>query len=162
MERAEILAAMADPKLLGMRVAYDELMATAVRRQHGPQRVVNDLPAAEINEKKARSVKYQTTVVGLPVAPEIEKFTCDGTPVNETLVRDLARGEFPNRQRNVVPVGGTGTGAGWAQARPKSPSASRGRSFAREPVAASSTSWIWSTSWTPRPAPTALDDWPDI
>lgn len=110
MERAEILAAMADLKLFGMRAAYDELMATAVRRQHEPQRVVSDLLAAEINEKKARSVKYQITVAKLPVAREIEEFTFDGTPINETLVRDLARGEFLNQQRNVVLVGGTGTG----------------------------------------------------
>ena len=46
MERAEILAAMADLKLFGMRAAYDELMATAVRRQHEPQKVVSDLLAA--------------------------------------------------------------------------------------------------------------------
>ena len=92
------------------RAAYDELMATAVRRQHEPQKVVSDLLAAEINEKKARSVKYQITVAKLPVAREIEEFTFDGTPINETLVRDLARGEFLNQQRNVVLVGGTGTG----------------------------------------------------
>ncbi|MDP5309313.1 ATP-binding protein, partial [Paracoccus spongiarum] len=72
MERAEILAAMADLKLFGMRAAYDELMATAVRRQHEPQKVVSDLLAAEINEKKARSVKYQITVAKLPLAREID------------------------------------------------------------------------------------------
>ena len=122
MERAEILAAMADLKLFGMRAAYDELMATAVRRQHEPQRVVSDLLAAEINESEplcaigsrtmasARSVKYQITVAKLPVAREIEEFTFDGTPINETLVRDLGRGEFLNQQRNVVLIGGTGTG----------------------------------------------------
>ena len=110
MERAEILAAMADLKLFGMRAAYDELMATAIRRQHEPQKVVGDLLAAEINEKKARSVKYQITVAKLPFAREIEEFTFDSTPINETLVRDLARGEFLNQQRNVVLVGGTGTG----------------------------------------------------
>lgn len=110
MERAEILAAMADLKLFGMRAAYDELMATAIRRQHDPQKVVGDLLAAEINEKKARSVKYQITVAKLPFAREIEEFTFDSTPINETLVRDLARGEFLNQQRNVVLVGGTGTG----------------------------------------------------
>lgn len=110
MERTEILAAMADLKLFGMRAAYDELMATAVRRQHEPQKVVSDLLAAEINEKKARSVKYQITAAKLPVAREIEEFTFDGTPINEMLVRDLTRGEFLNQQRNVVLVGGTGTG----------------------------------------------------
>ena len=106
MERAEILAAMADLKLFGMRAASDELMATAVRGQHEPQRVVSDLLAAEINEKKARSVKYQITVARLPVAREIEEFTFDGLPINETLVRDLATGRFLAEERNAVFIAG--------------------------------------------------------
>ena len=65
---------------------------------------------AEINEKKARSVKYQITTAKLPYAREIEEFTFDDTPINETLVRDLTSGEFLSQQRNVVLVGGTGTG----------------------------------------------------
>ena len=50
MDRAEIMAAMGELKLYGMRAAYDELMAVAVRRQHEPRQIVGDLLAAEINE----------------------------------------------------------------------------------------------------------------
>ncbi|MGB8738904.1 MAG: IS21-like element helper ATPase IstB [Xanthobacteraceae bacterium] len=37
-------------------------------------------------------------------------FEFEGTPINETLVNDLAGGGFVAQQRNVVLVGGTGTG----------------------------------------------------
>jgi len=110
MDRAEIMAAMGELKLYGMRAAYDELMAVAVRRQHEPRQIVGDLLAAEINEKKARSVKYQITTAKLPLARDLDDFVFDDTPINETLVRDLAGGEFLAHQRNVVLVGGTGTG----------------------------------------------------
>ena len=40
----------------------------------------------------------------------MDDFAFDGTPINETLVRDLAGGEFLAHQRNIVLVGGTGTG----------------------------------------------------
>ncbi|TWA63891.1 DNA replication protein DnaC [Azospirillum brasilense] len=110
MERAKILATMSELKLYGMKAAYDELIATAVKRQHEPQRVVGDLLAAEISEKQARSIKYQITIVKLPLARDIDDFVFDDTPVNETLVRDLAGGAFLAHQRNVVLVGGTGTG----------------------------------------------------
>ncbi|ALG72271.1 ATPase [Azospirillum thiophilum] len=110
MERAEILATMSELKLYGMKAAYDELIATAVKRQHEPQRVVGDLLAAEISEKQARSIKYQITIAKLPLARDIDDFAFDDTPVNETLVRDLAGGAFLAQQRNVVLVGGTGTG----------------------------------------------------
>jgi DNA replication protein DnaC len=110
MERTEILEAMGTLKLFGMRAAFDEIVTTAVKRQHEPQRVVGDLLQAEISEKQARSIRYQITVARLPLAKDLEDFDFDGAAVNETLVRDLAGGGFLAHQRNVVLVGGTGTG----------------------------------------------------
>lgn len=110
MERSEILSAMGDLKLYGMKAAYDEIIAAAVKRQHEPQRIVGDLLTAEITEKQARSIKYQITIAKLPLAKDIDDFVFDDAPVNETLARDLAGGDFLAHQRNVVLVGGTGTG----------------------------------------------------
>jgi DNA replication protein DnaC len=110
MERAEILATMSALKLYGMKAAFDEIITTAVKRQHEPQRVVGDLLTAEITEKQARSIKYQIAIAKLPLAKDLADFQFDNTPVNETLVRDLARGDFLAQQRNVVLIGGTGTG----------------------------------------------------
>ena len=110
MDRSAILAAMTDLKLNGMRSAYDEIIATAVKRQHEPQQIVGDLLTAEITEKEARSIKYQITIAKLPLAKDIDDFDFDGALVNEMLVRDLASGNFLEHQRNVVLVGGTGTG----------------------------------------------------
>src|SRR3546814_11015723 len=83
MERSEILAAMGGLKLHGMRAAYDEIVAAAVKRQHQPQRIVGDLLTAEISEKQARSIKYQITIAKLPPAKDIADFSFDGTPINE-------------------------------------------------------------------------------
>ena len=110
MERSEILAAMAELKLYGMKAAFDEIIGTAVKRQHEPARIVGDLLMAEISEKQARSIRYQITIAKLPLAKDLDDFAFGGTPINETLVRDLAGGNFVAHQRNVVLVGGTGTG----------------------------------------------------
>jgi DNA replication protein DnaC len=110
MERSEILNTMAELKLYGMKAAYDEIIGTAIKRQHEPQRIVGDLLSAEINEKQARSMRYQISIAKLPLAKDVDDFAFAGTPINETLVRDLAGGEFLAHQRNVVLVGGTGTG----------------------------------------------------
>jgi DNA replication protein DnaC len=110
MERTQVLELMGTLKLYGMRGAYDEVMATGIKRQHEPPRIVGDLLTAEIAEKQARSIKYQMTIAKLPLAKEIEEFDCDGTPVNEALIRDLATGTFVADQRNAVLIGGTGTG----------------------------------------------------
>src|SRR5205814_872904 len=110
MERTQLFDLMGELKLYGMKAAFDEIMATAVKRQHEPQRIVGDLLNAEINEKQARSIKYELTIAKLPLAKDLEDFRFEGTPINQTLVNDLAGGGFIAQQRNVVLVGGTGTG----------------------------------------------------
>ncbi len=110
MERTEILTTMGALKLFGMKASYDEIVSTAVKRQHEPQRVVGELLSAELNEKRARSIKYQMTVSRMPFAKEVDEFAFADTPINETLVRDLAGGAFLDQQRNLVLIGGTGTG----------------------------------------------------
>jgi DNA replication protein DnaC len=110
MNRSNILELMAKLKLSGMRAAYDEVMATAIKRQYEPARIIGELLAAEIAEKQARSIKYQMTIAKLPLAKDLDGFTFAETPINESLVRDLATGGFLAEQRNAVLIGGTGTG----------------------------------------------------
>jgi DNA replication protein DnaC len=110
MERSQLFELMGELKLSGMRAAYDEIMATAVKRQHTPQHIVGDLLSAEISEKHARSIRYQLGIAKLPLAKDLEDFDFTGTPINQTLVRDLAAGGFIDQQRNAVLIGGTGTG----------------------------------------------------
>jgi DNA replication protein DnaC len=110
MERTQIFDLMSSLKLYGMRSAYDEVMASGIKRQHEPPRIVGDLLQSEIAEKQARSIRYQMTIAKLPLAKDIEESAFTGTPINEGLVRDLATSSFVADQRNVVLIGGTGTG----------------------------------------------------
>ncbi len=110
MERSQIFDMMSTLKLYGMRSAYDEIMASGIKRQHEPPRIVGDLLQSEIAEKQARSIKYQITVAKLPLAKDIDDFDFTNTPVNEGLVRQLASRAFLAEQHNIVFVGGTGTG----------------------------------------------------
>src|SRR5262249_24583152 len=110
MERSQLFDLMGELELYGMKAAFDEIMATAVKRQHEPQRIIGDLLTAEISEKQARSIKYQLTVAKLPLAKDLDACQCGGQPINETLANELAGGGVIAQQRNAVLVGGTGTG----------------------------------------------------
>jgi len=156
MERSEILTAMAELKLYGMKAAFDEIISTAVKRQHEPQRIVGDLLAAEITEKQARSIRYQITIAKLPLAKDIDDFSFDGTPINETLVRDLLGGNFlahqmwfwwvePVPARRTLPL----------------PLLSPAPAFVMVPEASSMLS-IWSTNLRLRPEPDGRGAWPTI
>ena len=50
------------------------------------------------------------TIAKLPLAKDVADFDFAETGINETLVRDLAGGDFIAHERNVVVIGGTGTG----------------------------------------------------
>lgn len=110
MNRPQLLEAMGRLNLGGMRKAYDEIMERALKRGHDPQRVLGDLLAAEISEKRSRSIKYQMTIAKLPLSKELDEFDFEAAAVDEALVRSLASGDMLDRQRNAVLVGGTGTG----------------------------------------------------
>jgi DNA replication protein DnaC len=107
MERSQLFDLMGELQLYGMKAAFDEIMATAVKRQHEPQRIIGDLLNAEISEKQARSIKYQLTIAKMPLAKDLDDFQFEGTPINQTLVnwaiaiarsciRSGARGRFYN------------------------------------------------------------------
>ena len=145
MERTQLFDLMGELKLYGMKAAFDEIMATAVKRQHEPQRIVGDLLNAEISEKQARSIKYQLTIAKLPLAKDLADFQFEGTPINQTLVNELAGGDFIAQQRNAVLVGGTGTGKTSILPSPSPEAASAAA------LAADSTTWsISSTGSRPR------------
>jgi len=79
MERSELFDLMGELQLYGMKAAFDEIMATAIKRQHEPQRIIGDLLTAEINEKQARSIKYQLTIAKLPLAKNLDDFSSCST-----------------------------------------------------------------------------------
>jgi hypothetical protein len=101
MERSQLFDLMGELQLYGMKAAFDEVMTTAVKRQHEPQRIIGDLLTAEINEKQARSIKYQLAIAKLPLAKDLNDFQFEGTPINQTLVNDLAGLHRPAAQRRA-------------------------------------------------------------
>ncbi len=110
MERSEILDMMTTLQLAGMRAAYDEIVTTGVKRQHGVEKVIGALLSAEIAAKQARSINYQMGIAKLPLAKELAELDFEGTPINGDLIAQLATGAFLEDKRNVVLIGGTGTG----------------------------------------------------
>jgi len=110
MERHTVLQLMADLKLRGMRAAYDEVMALAIKRQHSPERVVGDLLTAQLADVRARAAAYRMANAKFPVMKALTAFDFAASPINESLARALHEGHFLSEGRNVVLIGGTGTG----------------------------------------------------
>jgi DNA replication protein DnaC len=110
MQRSEILEMMQTLQLSGMRAVYDEIIMVGIKREHGVEKIIGGLLAAQIAANNARSINYQIRVAKLPLAKELASLDFTGTPINSGLVEQLGGGDFLNSKRNIVLVGGTGTG----------------------------------------------------
>lgn len=83
MERSHLFDLMR--KLQRKKAPFDEVPATAVKRQHDPLRIVGDLPNAENNERLARAINYQRTIARLPPAKDLGDFQFKGTAIIQML-----------------------------------------------------------------------------
>lgn len=110
MPRHEVIALMTTLKLAGMRLNYDEIVTNGRQRKREFEAILHDLLAAEIADKKARSIRYQMTIAKMPVVKELSEFDYSASCVEATVIDELTDGAFLEEQRNVVLIGGTGTG----------------------------------------------------
>ena len=110
MERHEILEAMSELKLYGMRASFDEIAGKGLTRRDELYPLIASLIRAERTHRQARSIGYRIAGAKLPVLKDIDKFVFADTPVDEGLVRELASGAFLDAKRNAIFIGGTGTG----------------------------------------------------
>jgi hypothetical protein len=109
MERHEILEAMSELKLYGMRANFDEIAGKGLVRRDEIYPLIASLIRAERTHRQARSISYRIGGAKFPVLKDLDKFVFADTPVDEGLVRELAAGSFLDAKRNAIFIGGTGT-----------------------------------------------------
>ena len=110
MERHEILEAMSELKLYGMRASFDEIAGKGLARRDEIYPLIASLIRAERTHRQARSISYRIGGAKFPVLKDIDTFTFADTPIDEGQVRELATGTFLDAKRNAIFIGGTGTG----------------------------------------------------
>ena len=110
MQRHEILEAMSELKLYGMRANFDEIAGKGLTRRDEIYPLIGSLIRAERTHRQARSISYRLSGAKFPVLKDLDKFVFADTTVDEGQVRELATGAFLDAKRNAIFIGGTGTG----------------------------------------------------
>ena len=169
MERTEVLDMMSGLKLyVGMRSAYDETLATALKRKHlKPQRFVGDLPEAPRSRRSRRAQSNTSlTVAKLPLAKDVDDFAFKNTPINQEHPDSTRPSCAISRPAASSPSSATPSSCSrWNRHRQDAsvwPSPSREAAFAPHHEDDSSPPSISSTSLRLKPAPVARDDLPII
>lgn len=110
MLRDELMTAMEDLHLNGMRSVFDEVMAAGIKQRRTPERLMLDLLEAELAERTARSIRYRLGLAKFPVDKDLDSFEFSDSPANENQIRSIYQGGFLSTRSNVLLIGGTGTG----------------------------------------------------
>ncbi len=110
MERHEILEAMSELKLYGMRASFDEIAGKELVRRDEIYPLIASLIRAERTQRQARSISYRISGAKFPVLKDLDKFVFSDTTIDQGQVRELATGAFLDAKRNAIFIGGTGTG----------------------------------------------------
>ncbi|MEF2549729.1 IS21-like element helper ATPase IstB [Aurantimonas sp. E1-2-R+4] len=110
MERHELLEAMDELKLHGMRASFDEITGKGLQRRDELYPLLASLLRAEHNHRQARSIVYRIVSAKFPVLKDLDAFHFADTAIDEGKVREIATGTFLESKRNAIFIGGTGTG----------------------------------------------------
>ncbi len=110
MERHELLEAMDELKLHGMRASFDEITGKGLQRRDELYPLLASLLRAEHNHRQARSIVYRIASAKFPVLKDLDAFHFADTAIDEGKVREIATGAFLEGKRNAIFIGGTGTG----------------------------------------------------
>ena len=83
MERHEILEAMSELKLYGMRASFDEIAGKGLARRDEIYPLIAALIRAEHTHRQARSISYRISGAKFPVLKDLDSFVFADTPVDQ-------------------------------------------------------------------------------
>jgi len=106
-----ILEQLAQLRLHGMTATLDEELARAGREGASPAEVIGRLLAAELAQRREKSLAYRLAQAKLPWHWTLESFPFDRQPgVDRGHIRTLAGLAFLRRNENILLIGPPGTG----------------------------------------------------
>jgi DNA replication protein DnaC len=106
----EVVSQLKTLKLHGMAQSWPELIARARHSDLDPERLLQELIAAETAEREVKSQAYQMKAARFPAHRDLAGFDFTQSRVDEVLIRRLHSTEFTQTAQNVVLIGGPGTG----------------------------------------------------
>ena len=110
MHSAEIHTRLKALKLFGMAAPCDELLHQPSRHTPPPEVWLERMIEAEEAERKSRSIRYQMGIAKFPLARDLDGFSFDDAPLEQSDIDRLHQGPFLEQAHNLLFVGGTGTG----------------------------------------------------
>ncbi len=103
-----LLEQLKDLKLHGMVQQLPELLASPKRPPL--EEALRQLMKAEAAERQVRRIRYQLRVAKFPHHKDFASFDYKESAVEQTLLEQLACGDFTHNAHNLILIGGTGTG----------------------------------------------------
>lgn len=97
-------------KMYGMAHAVSDLIEQGAPAFDAAVPILSQLLKAEVAEREVKSIAYQIKAARFPAYKDVAGFDFASSEINESMVRQLYRGEFMADADNIVLIGGPGTG----------------------------------------------------
>ena len=112
MLRENILNALTELRLCGMKSCYDEILAAGQKHGCTTEKVLLSLLEAETVERAGRNLQYRLGQAKFPIQKELEEydFKFKAGQVSEPMIKRLCEGQFVETNTNIIFVGGSGSG----------------------------------------------------
>src|SRR5437868_15521331 len=102
MERHEILEAMSELKLYGMRASFDEIAGKGLSRREEFYPLLASLIRPERTHRQARSISSRIGGAKFAALKDLDSFVFSDTPDGDVAVRELATGSILDDPRNAT------------------------------------------------------------
>lgn len=106
----DITAELKALRLFGMACAWSDLTAHGTASLDASKWLIEHLVQAEGTDRHMRSIASQMKAARFPVHRDLAGFDFASSPVDESLIRQLASMDFTDQAQNLVFIGGPGTG----------------------------------------------------
>lgn len=110
MQRHECIELLEQLKLNGMAEAWDDVVTDGIRRKRSTLEIISRLLQTEYTQRQVRSTQYRIAQARIPQHKTLSEFKFEQSMVSEPSLLLLADGEYIEKTRNIIFVGGPGTG----------------------------------------------------
>lgn len=110
MPNETVLALLKSLRFNGILSQLDEIIEVADIKKLTPIQWLQQLLETEIAYRETRSLRYRLELARLPQVKSFENFQCDGLPITQEQLSQLAECQFVEEKRNVLLIGGSGSG----------------------------------------------------
>ena len=108
--RSKVMEGLIKLRLTGMKEAYDDVIATAVKNSYSTERTLVALLDTEAQYRELKTIQYRLSSANFPASKDLSTFDFGLNNISRTRIEEFCNGDFLGENTNIILIGSAGTG----------------------------------------------------